>query len=98
MRSTMRIWSRQRAAGCAGGRFRSTVRTPFGRDAQDPLGRTDRPGERMLHDAPRGAGEAHALALPLGYQALLDLIATARGSLRIVEIATPGATAGGRSN
>jgi dolichol-phosphate mannosyltransferase len=84
--------------GAAGGRFRSTVRTLLSAATRKIL-------SAELTDPASGCFMMRREALEkltpslssLGYQVLLDLIATARGSLRIVEIATPGATAGGRS-
>src|SRR5882724_6493291 len=84
--------------GAAGGRFRSTVRTLLSAATRKILSAelTDpASGYFMMR---RAALERLTPSLSsLGYQVLLDLIATARGSLRIVEIAASGAQAGGRS-
>ena len=75
-----------RPSFAAGGRLRTRAGGPPGVPAA-PVGRVDRPGERIFHDAPRGARKLTPRLSSLGYQVLLDLIATARGRLRIVELA-----------
>ena len=46
----------------------------------------DRSDERLLHDPPRALRGARAALSSQGFKILLDILATARGSLRIAEL------------